>query len=230
MTLAEPLLWLTVTLAAYWCADRLYQACGQSAWLNSVVVTIAALVAILLATDTSYRTYFEANRFIHFLLGPATVALAVPLVQRIHELRGYWRALLVALIAGSITAVMTALAIGWLVGLPRSMLVAMLPKSATTPIAMPVAAGLGGDASLTAVLVIITGLVGAVVGLPLMRGLGVKSPVARGLALGVSAHGLGTARAYRDGPITGAYSGLAMGLNGLATAILVPFIVWLVGL
>ncbi len=227
---AEHLFWFTATLAAYWAADRLHQACGQVAWLNPVVVTITALIGLLLATDTSYSTYFEANRFLHFLLGPATVALAVPLVQRIRELGDCWRSLALALGTGSVTAVLTALGLGWLVGLPPKMLIAMLPKSATTPIAMPVAAGLGGNASLAAVLVIITGLLAAVAGLPLMHRLRVTSPMARGLALGLGGHGLGTARAYRDGPVTGAYAGLAMGLNGLATAILVPLAVWLIGL
>lgn len=225
----EPLLWLTATLAAYWGGDAIYRAAGGVALLNPVLTAIAALVALLLITDTAYGTYFEANRFLHFLLGPATVALAVPLAQRKGQLRRHWRALTLALMAGSATAIATALAVGWLVGLPVGALVSMLPKSATTPIAMAVAEGTGGSGSLTAAMVIIAGLIGAVAGIPVMRAAGIGHPIARGFAMGLSAHGLGTARAFQENQVVGAFAGLGMGLNGLMTALLVPLTVWLVG-
>jgi predicted murein hydrolase (TIGR00659 family) len=226
----EPLLWLTITVAAYAGGDWIYRATGGIALLNPVVVAITAVAGTLLVTDTEYARYFEGSRFLHFLLGPATVALAVPLARQGCLLRRYWRALGLALVAGSVTAVGSALLLGWLLGLPAASLASMLPKSATTPIAMGVAEGVGGVGSLTAVLVIIAGLLGAVLGIPLLRACGIRSPMAQGFALGVAAHGLGTARGFQSGATTGAFAGLGMGLNGILTALLVPLTVWLFAL
>ncbi|MAS09883.1 LrgB family protein [Salinisphaera sp.] len=225
-----PLLWLALTLCVFWLAQQLYRRLGEFPLLNPVLVSVVALVVILAATGTPYEDYFDGAQFIHFLLGPATVALAVPLAGQARELRRYWRPIAIALSAGSLTAVASAMALGWLLGLDSQTLLSMLPKSVTTPIAMGVTEQIGGLPSLTAVLVILTGITGAVIGIPLLRLLGVRDPVAKGFAMGVAAHGIGTARAFEHSERAGAYSGLGMGLNGALTALLVPLLVWLFGL
>lgn len=226
----QPLLWLTATLLVYWLAVALHARAGGPAALNPVMLSIIALGGLLTVSDTDYRTYFDGAQFVHFLLGPATVALAVPLSRQRGRLRRHWGAITLALTAGSATAVVSALGLGWLLGLPPDTLLSLLPKSVTTPIAMGIAERVGGIPSLTAVLVILTGMVGAVAGPALLRGLGLRNPVANGFALGLSAHGIGTARAFEDGAEAGAFSGLGMGLNGALTALAVPLVVWLTGL
>lgn len=225
--LAErPLLWLTVTLLAYWAAHWLYTLSGELAVLNPVLVAVAALAGILVVTDTDYATYFEGAQFIHFLLGPATVALAVPLYGQLQRLRSLGLPLAVALLAGSATAVVSALGLGWLLGLEPDVLRSLMPKSVTTPVAMGISESVGGLPSLTAVLVILTGITGAVLAIPLLRllGYGRSDAAAKGFALGVSAHGIGTARAFQHSEEAGAFAGLGMGLNALLTALLVPFV------
>jgi len=228
--LAEtPLLWLAVTLIVFWLAQRLYRSTHDFPLLNPVLVSVTVLVLVLLATGTPYHAYFDGAQFIHFLLGPATVALAVPLAAQAQELKRLWLPIAIALTAGSVTAVLSAMALGWALGLTPETLLSMLPKSVTTPIAMGVADEIGGLPSLTAVLVILTGITGAVIGIPLLRLLGLRDPVAKGFAIGVAAHGIGTARAFEHSERAGAFSGLAMGLNGALTALLVPLLVWLFG-
>lgn len=225
-----PLLWLTVTVAVYWLADRLFQRAGRFPLLNPVLVSVAVLVAVLGATQTPYRDYFDGAQFVHFLLGPATVALAIPLRDQAHHLRRHWQPITLALLVGASTAVASTLALGWLLGLSPETLLSLLPKSVTTPIAMGISEQVGGLPSLTAVLVILTGITGAVIGIPLLILLGLRDqPVAKGFAVGVAAHGIGTARAFQHSDQAGAFAGLAMGLNGALTALLVPLIAWLAG-
>ncbi|MBK8834668.1 MAG: LrgB family protein [Anaerolineae bacterium] len=225
-----PLLWLTVTVAVYAAAHWLHQRAHARAILNPVLIAVAVIVAILLLTGTSYETYFDGAQFAHFLLGPATVALAVPLYAQLGKLRRLAVPVSVSLLAGSITAIVSAGAICWALGASRQTILSILPKSATTPIAMGVSEGLGGLPSLTAVLVILTGILGAVAGTAVLDALRVRDEAARGFALGVAAHGIGTARAFQVSEETGAFAGLAMGLNGALTAVLVPFLAGLFGL
>ena len=224
----DPLLHLTLTLLAYWFGVTLHQWSGQSAIVNPVVIAIGLLVSLLLITETSYIRYFEGAQFIHFLLGPATVALAVPLYQHFGRIRSQLLPIMAGLLAGSLTAIISATGLVWLLGGSRETLVSMAPKSATTPVAMGIAEQLGGLPSLTAVLVIMTGIIGAVTGPLLLRGLRIDDEPACGLALGVASHGIGTARAFQSSDLAGAFSGLGMGLNALLTALLVPVILqWL---
>jgi predicted murein hydrolase (TIGR00659 family) len=225
----QPLLWLTLTVAAYAAAYRLYDRLGQPGLLNPVLVAVALVILVLQATGTGYGTYFEGAQFVHFLLGPATVALAVPLSRQARQLRRLWLPIAGALLAGSLTAVGSAMGIGWLVGLDRATLLSLVPKSVTTPVAMGIAEQVGGIPTLTAVLVILTGIVGAVAGLPLLAALRLRSAAAGGLAMGVAAHGIGTARAFQTDECSGAFSGLGMGLNAALTAVLVPALAWLLG-
>jgi len=221
----EPLLWLTATLGAYAIGHSLHRAAGGSPLVNSVAVAIAVLVALLVVTGTSYATYFDGAQFVHFLLGPATVLLAVPLYRNFNRVRRLLVPMLAALFVGSITAVVSAVAVAAALGASPETLRSLAPKSATTPIAMGIAEGIGGLASLTATLVIITGIIGAMIVTPLLNLLRVTDWAARGFAVGVASHGIGAARAFQVNQIAGTFAGIAMALNALLTAILVPLLV-----
>ena len=219
---ASPLLHLALTLVAYRAGYFLYRRQRFNPLFNPVLIAIVIVVSILLATGTSYQTYFQGAQFVHFLLGPATVALAVPLYRQVERIRRSGLAILASLLAGSLTAALSAIGIVWLLGGGRDSIVSIAPKSVTAPVAMGIAEQLGGLPSLTAVLVILTGILGAMLGPPLLNRLGIKDWAARGFAMGVASHGIGTARALQVNEIAGAFAGLGMGLNALATSILVP--------
>lgn len=221
---ASPLLFLTLTLAAFQAGSWVYERSGHKPFLNPVMTAVILLVAILTLTGTPYPTYFEGAQFVHFLLGPATVALAIPLYRQFDRVRRSALALVVSLISGSLTAIGTAVGLGWLLGASRETLLSLAPKSVTAPVAMGITEQLGGLPSLTAVLVILTGILGAVIGPMVLNLLRIRDWRARGLALGTASHGIGTARALQVNELAGAFSGLAMGLNALATAILLPLL------
>ncbi|MCB1378264.1 MAG: LrgB family protein [Alphaproteobacteria bacterium] len=219
-----PLLWLTLTVLVYVIADRIAQASGRHPLVNPVLISVVFIVAVLWSTDTPYRTYFEGAQFVHFLLGPAIVAIAVPLYRNLSRVRANLIAMLAALVAGAVTAAVSALAIAAAFGVPPEVLVSLAPKSVTAGVAMGIAESLGGIPSLTAVLVILTGLIGAVVVTPLMNALGMTDYAARGFAAGLAAHGIGTARAFVVDEVAGTFAGIAMGLNAVLTALIVPII------
>jgi predicted murein hydrolase (TIGR00659 family) len=221
---ASPLLHLTLTLVAYQLALFVYRRGRSSPLLNPVMLSIIAIVAVLYSTGTTYTSYFDGAQFVHFLLGPATVALAIPLYRQFHIVRRSAAAILASIVAGSLTAAASAVVIGWLLGGSNTALVSLAPKSVTAPVAMGITEQLGGLPALTAVLVIVTGILGAIIGPYLLNLLRVKSMEARGLAIGTASHGIGTAHAMQISQVAGAFSGLAMGLNALATAILLPLI------
>jgi predicted murein hydrolase (TIGR00659 family) len=220
----SPLLWLTVTLAAYAIADRVARALNRHPLANPVVIAVALVITALSVSNTPFDTYFDGAQFVHFLLGPATVALAVPLVENLAKVRRALLPMAAALIAGSLTAIVSAVGVAALMGASPEILASLAPKSVTTPIAMGVAERLGGIPTLTAVLVISTGIIGAMLVTPLMNLLRVRDYAARGFAVGIAAHGIGTARAFQVDPVAGTFAGLAMGLNGVVTAVLAPFI------
>lgn len=222
---ASPLTWLTATLAAYVAADWVSARLGRHPLANPVVIAAAILAAVLIATGTDYGTYFEGAQFVHFLLGPATVALAVPLWRNLATVRRALLPMAAALLAGSVTAAVSAVGIAWLLGAPADVLASLAPKSTTAPIAMELSKSLGGIPALTAVLVVMTGIIGAVVVTPLMNALGIRNFAARGFAVGVASHGIGTARAFQVSEIAGTFAGIAMGLNGALTSLLV--LIWL---
>jgi len=227
---ATPLLGLTLTLAAYLLGDWIYRRAGQHPLLNPVLLAIIALVALLSLTATPYPTYFEGAQFVHFLLGPATVALAVPLYFNFSKLKRLWLPLLGGLIAGSLTAAVSAIGIAWLLGASPQTLISLAPKSVTAPVAMGIVEKLGGLASLSAILVVSTGILGAVLGPWTLDRLGVHDEAIRGFSIGVASHGIGTARAFQESEQAGAFAGLAMGLNILATALMLPVLVRIMGL
>jgi predicted murein hydrolase (TIGR00659 family) len=189
---------------------------------------VLVVVGALALTGTDYDTYFEGAQFVHFLLGPATVALAVPLYRQIARLRRSALAVTAGIVTGSLAASASAVAIAWSLGAGRDALIALAPKSVTAPVAMGIAEQLGGLPSLTAVLVILTGILGAMLGPVVLTLVGVRDWAARGLAMGTAGHGIATARAIQVNEVAGAFSGLAMGLNALATAVLLPLLARLV--
>ncbi len=221
---ATPLLGLTLTLCAYVLGYYLYRKCRFNPLVNPVLIAVLILVSLLLASDTPYSRYFEGAQFVHFMLGPATVALAVPLYRQFHLVRRSALAVGIALGCGSLTAVLSGVGIAWMLGASRETLLSLAPKSVTTPVAMGIAEQIGGLPSLTAVLVILSGITGAVLGTYTLNLVRVKDWRARGLAMGVASHGIGTARAFTVNEVAGAFSSLAMGLNALATAVLVPIL------
>ncbi len=221
---ASPLLGLTITLLAYQGAAWLSKRCNSHPLANPVLLAVTALVILLWTTDTPYRTYFDGAQFVHFLLGPATVALAIPLYAQLDRLKRMAGPLLVALLAGSLAAAFSAVLIGSLLGASDATLYSLAPKSVTTPIAMGIAERLGGLPSLTAVLVILTGILGAVGAQGLFALMKCNDPAIRGFAMGVASHGIGTARAFQVSEQMGAFAALAMGLNGLLTAVLLPWL------
>ena len=219
---ATPLLHLTTTLVAYQVGLALFRRGGMHPLLNPVLLAVLALVALLSLTGTPYQRYFEGAQFVHFLLGPATVALAIPLWRQLDRLRGAWLAILVSLLVGSAAAAASAALIARALGGAPEVVASLAPKSVTAPVAMAISEKIGGLPSLTAVLVIATGVLGAMFGPPLLERLGVADRAAQGLAIGLASHGIGTARALQLNETAGAFAGLAMGLNALATSMLLP--------
>jgi len=223
--LAEtPLLGLTITLGAYLIGQGIYRRARLHPAANPVLIAVLMLVGLLSLTGTPYATYFQGAQFVHFLLGPATVALAIPLYRVLREVRRTALGLSAAILAGSLTAAVSAVVIAWMAGASRETMLSLAPKSVTTPIAMGVSEAIGGLPSLTAVLVILTGILGAMAATVTLNLLGIRDWRVRGTAIGVASHGIGTARALSVNPVAGAFAGLAMGLNGLATAILLPLL------
>ncbi|WP_439112284.1 LrgB family protein [Hydrogenophaga sp.] len=219
-----PLLGLTVTLLVYQAAFMLYQRSGFHPLANPVAMAVVALGTLLWATGTPYATYFEGAQFVHFLLGPATVALAVPLFEQLPRLKRLWLPMLGALVVGTLAATVTAIGVGWALGASKATLASLAPKSVTTPVAMGIAEKIGGLPSLTAVLVVSTGIVGAASARFLFDALRITDPTVRGFALGTAAHGIGTARAFQVSQEMGAFAGLAMGLSALFSALALPLV------
>ena len=225
---ASPLLGLTITLLAYLVAQALYAKSRFNPLVNPVLIAVALLVMLLEITGTPYATYFEGAQFVHFLLGPATVAIAVPLVRHRTLVLTNIVPMAAALLAGAVTAVVSVVGVAAAFGVPREILVSLAPKSVTAGVAMGISESLGADPSLTAVSVILTGIMGAIVVTPLMNRAGITDLRARGFAAGLAAHGIGTARAFAVDEIAGTFAGIAMGLNGVATSLVVPILLqWL---
>ena len=226
---ASPLLWLTATLLAYQFAYALYTRSKFNPLVNPVAIAVALLVTVLVSTGTHYQTYFEGAQFVHCLLGPATVALAIPLYQQLPKLRRYWFALLGSALAGGASAIATAMGLAWALGASPATVLSLGPKSVTMPIAMGVSEKIGGLPSLTAVLVMVTGVIGASIARWIFNLLKIDDHAVRGFALGLTSHGIGTARAFQVSEEMGAFSGLAMGLSGVLTALLLPLALKLLG-
>jgi len=220
-----PLLWLAVTLAAYAIARAVQRVCGGSPFASPVLIAIALVSLVVLATGTSYKTYFEGAQFINFLLGPATIALAIPLARNARLIRANLSSVALALLAGSITSITSGVAIVWLLGGSREVALSMAPKAVTTPIAVAVSEQIGGVPALTATLAILGGILAAVVGQHMLHGLKVRDWRAHGLAAGLAGSAVAAAQVAARNELGAAFAALGIGLNGLLTALLVPVLV-----
>lgn len=225
---ATPLFGLTATLVVYLLAQAFYARTGSAPWANPVLWSVATLAVLLTLTGVSYPSYFSGAQFIHFLLGPAVVALAWPLWQRRAELRARGVRVLLAALLGGAAAGGSAVGLAWAFGLPHDVVLSMAPKSVTAPVAMGIAEKIGGVPALSAVFAVITGMVGALTGKYLFDLLRVPAAgegwTARGFALGTASHGIGAARALQVNADAGAYAGLALGLQVVLAALLMPLV------
>ncbi len=223
--LASPLFGITLTLLVYRLAELLYRR-TRFILLNPVAVSILSIILLLKLCHIPYQDYNNGGRMILFLLGPSVVALAVPLYQRRQEILKRKLPILVGIVAGALSSIVSAAGITWLLGGSHEVVLSLVPKSVTTPIAIGITEKIGGIVPLTAALVVLTGCLGAICGPEFCRLIGVRSKAAMGLAVGTASHGIGTARLLGEDRFSGAVAGLAIGLNGLATALLVPLL-WL---
>lgn len=223
---STPLFGLTATLAVYLLVQAVYRRLSQAPWANPVLWSIVILGTGLAIFNVPYPTYFSGAQFIHFLLGPGVVALGWPLFVRRREVRARWRRLLCAALVGGGVASLSAVALGWALGLPREILLSLASKSVTAPVAMGIAQEIGGIPALAAVFAVLSGLVGAATGRYLFDLLGVprddRGWQARGYAIGTAAHGIGAAHAMVINPRAGAFAGLALGLQVLVASLLIP--------
>jgi predicted murein hydrolase (TIGR00659 family) len=222
---ASPLLWLLLTVGVYVLAVRLQQAAGGSPWLNPVLSSVAVLVAVLTLTGTPYPVYFDGAQFVHFLLGTATVALAIPLRRQWAEVKATLTPALVTLLLGNVLGAVIAMSIVKWWGAPDALVASIAPKGVTAPVAMAVAERLGGLPALTAVLVIASGILGATMATPLLNAARITDWAARGLAVGMTAHGIGTARAFQVNAVAGTFAGVAMAASTVLTSLIVPLLV-----
>lgn len=227
---AAPVLWLVVTIAVFMAASWLNQRCGRTPLLHPVVVSLSVIIVLLKLVNVSYDQYMEGAVLLKFLMGPAIVALAIPLYDNLARVRDLLVPLLVGCIAGALTAALSAVGVALLMGADTTTVLSLAPKSVTSPIAIEVADKLGGYGSLAAGLVLITGALGCLMAPALFRWLKIDDPAVRGFTLGVSAHAMGTAFAFEYGAVAGAFSGLAMGLTGAFTAFVLPYLMILLGI
>jgi putative effector of murein hydrolase len=224
-----PLFGLTATVVIYVLAHAVYVTFNYAPWANPVLWSVLCIACVLLATGIKYPVYFAGAQFIHVLLGPAVVSLAWPMWQRKHALLEAWRSLFLAAFLGGIAAVGSAFLLGKLFGLPMAVLLSMVPKSVTAPVAMGVAQQIGGIPALAAVFAVLTGMVGAISGKYIFDFFGIRINQAgwiqRGFALGTAAHGIGAARAMQVNADAGAYAGLALAIQVLLASVLIPLCV-----
>jgi len=221
---STPLFGLTATVVTYVAAHAFYDRVGRAPWANPVLWSVVGIGCVLVATGTSYPTYFAGAQFVHVLLGPAVVALAWPLWLRRAEVRRRGVGLVAASLVGGLAAAGSAVAIGWAFGLPLDVLRSLAPKSVTAPVAMGIAERLGGVPALAAVFAVVTGMVGSLSAKYLFNLLRIDSWAVRGFAIGTASHGIGAARALQVHPSAGAYAGIALGLQVVLSSLLMPFL------
>ena len=220
---------LTLVIGTYMAALALYKK-SLISLLHPLLTSILVIIAVLKMMGIEYESFQRGSHLIHFLLGPSVVALGFVLYEQMQYLKGNVISILTSVFVGAIIGIVSVIVIGDLMGADQALIATLQPKSVTTPIAMGIAEKAGGMPSLTAVIVVAVGIFGSIVGPFVMKVLGIESRIAKGLALGASSHGLGTSVAIQIGAVEGALSGLAIGLMGIMTAILVPVISFIISL
>lgn len=227
--MSNPIILLAITFGIYYVARQIQKRTGWVV-LNPILVTIVALIALLQLTGISYETYEQGGQYIDFWLKPAIVALGVPLYQNLGQIRRQLLPILMSQLVGCLVGLVSVTLIASALGASHEVIVSLAPKSVTTPIAMEVCKTSGGIPSLTAAIVVIVGLFGAVFGFKILEVWHVRNPFSQGISMGTAAHAVGTSRAMEKGEIYGAYSSLGLILNGVLTALLTPFVLKLLGI
>ncbi|MCY7294579.1 LrgB family protein [Alteromonas sp. a30] len=225
---AEPLFWLTLTIGAYLVGDWCYQKSNKFPLVNPVAISILIVSSTLFIFDIEYERYFSGAQFIHFMLGPATVALAIPIYKKWHLIVVNAKAIFVSVFVGSCFAVVSTYFIANGLGISEKVMLTMLPRSVTTPIAMGISEVIGGIPSLTAIMTITTGIIGATFGAFILDILRVNSASARGFGIGLGSHGVGTAKAMSQNAEAGVFAAVAMGLSGIVTSLIMPLFMRLI--
>ncbi|MBY0381088.1 MAG: LrgB family protein [Xanthobacteraceae bacterium] len=222
-TSLQVLLWSTITIAFYWLSKRIYRTWPQW-WLSPLAVTPILIGIVVLSLHASYGDYIRGTKWLLLLLGPVTVAFAIPIYEQRELIRNQWPVLLIGMIVGSVTSIVTSWGMASLVGLDGTLRLSLLPRSISTPFAMEVSGEIGGIPDLTAVFVVITGIAGAALGDLILFRFPLISSLSRGALFGIGAHGAGTARAREIGDEEGAIAGLVMVLVGLLNVLAAPLI------
>ncbi len=230
LDLQGTLLWLPCTIVLYAGSSTLYRRFEKAPIANPRLLTIAALVLVLACSGVPYKAYFEGVAILHYLLGTAVVALALPLYRNASRLRGRCACMTLALVAGSLASILVGLSIAILGHASASTILSLAPKSATAAVSMEISRLLGGAPAITATLTIMTGIIGAVGGPYVLNASRIRAPEARGFAMGVASHGIATARAFNESEAAGSFAALGMVLNAILTAVIVPPTLRLLGL
>jgi predicted murein hydrolase (TIGR00659 family) len=226
--LSHPLVALALTVAVFTAASWINQRLRGHPLVNPVLLSVCVVMVFLSATRTPYERYFEGAQFIHFLLGPATVALAVPMFRHFAKLRAAALPILVGILSGSLAGLVLVATLGRLLAADPSLVASLATKSVTAPVAMAIADHTGAIPSLAAIIAVLAGMTGAAFGPALLNWLGITEPMARGLAMGTASHGQGTARILQESEAAGAVSAIAMGLTAILMAVVMPFLVKLI--
>lgn len=221
--LSGEVFFLLLTLGSFLLGVFLYKR-TKIPLLQPLLVSMIIIIPFLKITGIEYQVFYEKTRLLSFMLGPSVVALGYVLYEQIEYIRGNVISILTSVFVGSLVGILSVVLIAKLFGADRLLTASLAPKSVTTPIAMNLAENTGGVPSLAAVFVVICGLFGGIVGPLILRRVGVKSSIAKGLALGSASHALGTVKAMEMGALEGAISGLAIGIMGVMTALLIPFL------
>lgn len=220
----SPLLALFITLVAYQLGLTAYQKSNQNPLVNPVAIAVILVASFIQLIDMPYDKYFQGAQFIHFLLGSATVALAIPIYRGLSSLKNRAFVLVSSLIVGGATSIASGVGISTILGADKTIVGAFYSKSVTAPIAMGIAERINTSPTLTAIFAVTTGILGAILAPYILNILGVKAWWQRGFPIGVAAHGIGTSRAFSINAEAGAYASLAMGLHGIIGSIAIPII------
>jgi len=213
---------LPLTVVVFFAA-RMLAAKVKISLVNPLLVSMAVIIPLLLLIQMPYARYFQGSSLLNQLLQPSVVALAIPLYEQMHQIRARWKAIIGVCFMGSITAMVSGTAIALWMGATPQIAATLMPKSVTTPIAMAVSGTLGGIPAISAICVLIAGVLGAVFGHMVLNLLKISGKPSRGLAIGNASHALGTARCAELDYQEGAYSSLALVICGIITSLLAPF-------
>lgn len=222
-----PLIWLLLTLSSFKLGIIIYEKSNKNTLLQPIIISCFVIMTLLLLTGVSYEEYFKSVEIIHFFLGPATVALALPLYNNLKHIKSLFFPIVITLFVSGVFSIVLAVFLLWILGAELPTILSMTTKSITTPIAIITSEQIGAIPSLAISFVVITGILGALLGSSIFKVLKIKHDSSKGFALGMISHGIGTARAIEISEKAGAFSALAMGLSGIVTAVLLPIIIQL---